>query len=357
MKVIQMLPTLSYGDGVGNDAVAIDAVLKRCGYTTKIYAENIDHRISPHIVSPINDLGYSDENDIILYHLSTGSNLNRAFTKMAARKVVIYHNITPPIFFHGYSPKSESLCACGLKEAEIISPYIDYCLAVSEFNKQDLIRMGYKCPIDILPILIPFDDYKKKPSKKIVSKFNDDYTNIIFVGRLSPNKKQEDIIDTFFYYQKYINSKSRLIFVGSYSGLESYYKRLNEYAKQLNISNIYFTGHIPFDEILAYYTIADLFLCMSEHEGFCIPLVEAMYFKIPIIAFKSTGVTDTLGDGGILLEKKDPFVAACMINKVVTSSDLKNQIARNQEKQLANFSTEHIESKFITYLSNFIGNC
>lgn len=354
MKVIQMLPTLSYGDGVGNDTIAFDKVLKRCGYSTKIYAENIDSRIPSGIVSPVQKLPRLTDRDVILYHLSTGTALNTLLSKLPARKVIIYHNITPPHFFQPYSIRSEQLCACGLKEAGALASYADYCLAVSEFNKQDLRDMGYQCPIDVLPILIPFEDYEKTPDRHVMSRFRDEYTNIIFVGRISPNKKQEDVIAAFYYYQKYINSKSRLIFVGSYSGMETYYKRLMEYVKQLDLKNCIFTGHISFPEILAYYKIADVFLCMSEHEGFCIPLVEAMYFQIPIIAYKSTGVIDTLGAGGILLEKKEPVVTAEMIHKIVTSKELKETILENQKRQIKRFSTETVEKKFMSFLENFI---
>lgn len=354
MKVAQMLPTLSYGDGVGNDAIAIDQLLKRCGYDTKIYAENIDSRISSSIVSPINQLPNLNEDDIIIYHLSTGSELNRRLPYFKARKIIRYHNITPPTFFHGYSTKSENLCARGLKEAEELAPFADYCLADSYFNQLDLIKMGYVCPIDVLPILIPYDSYAQKPSRKIIKKYNDSYTNIIFVGRITPNKKQEDIIESFYYYQKYINSKSRLILVGSYSGMETYYERLKTYANELQIQNCIFTGHISFAEILGYYKIADIFLCMSEHEGFCIPLLEAMLFKIPIIALKSTGVTATLGNGGLLLQDRNPYLVSEAINTVLTTPALKEHILRGQQTQLEKFATSKVESKFIKYLSDFI---
>lgn len=110
---------------------------------------------------------------------------------------------------------------------------------------------------------------------------DDGYTNFIFVGRVAPNKKQEDVIRAFYCYKKYCNPKSRLFIVGSYNGMERYYHRLRRYVGALELDNVVFTGHIPFAQILAYYHLADLFLCMSDHEGFCVPLVEAMYFNLP----------------------------------------------------------------------------
>lgn len=98
---------------------------------------------------------------------------------MHCRKVMVYHNITPPQFFEEYSVKAAQLCQNGLEGASYLADKVDYCLAVSEYNKQDLIRMGYTCPIDVLPILIPFDDYAKTPSQQVIDRYSDGYTNLI----------------------------------------------------------------------------------------------------------------------------------------------------------------------------------
>ena len=156
--------------------------------------------------------------------------------------------------------------------------------------------MGYTCPIDVCPILIPFSDYEKEPDRRVLRRYKGDgKTNLLFVGRIAPNKKQENVIRAFYFYHKYYSPDSRLFLVGSWSGMESYYERLCDYVKALGIAeHVVFTGHIRFDEILAYYHLADVFLCMSEHEGFCVPLVEAMYFHVPIVAYSCAAVPDTL---------------------------------------------------------------
>ncbi len=355
MKIIQFLPTLAFGDAVGNDTRALGKAICEMGFDTHIYAEAVDSRLPK---GTADDLcaGMPDisENDIIIYHLSTGSKLNYSLENYKCRKMMVYHNITPPHFFDGYNMTAMSNAQYGLDGMKHLSDKFDYCTADSDFNRQDLINAGYKCPVDVRPILIPFEDYETKPDSGIIKKFSDGWTNIIFVGRIAPNKKQQDIISSFCYYKKNINPRSRLIFVGSYNGMERYYNRLLDYVKALELDDVIFTGHIKFPEILAYYRIADIFLCMSEHEGFCVPLVEAMYFEVPVIAYKSCAVPYTLGGSGILTDNKNPIEIAMLIDRIVNDKSLRDFIISGQKKRLEDFSYEKIKNIFEKQLKNFI---
>ncbi|SHK68041.1 Glycosyltransferase involved in cell wall bisynthesis [Anaerocolumna jejuensis DSM 15929] len=356
MKVFQILPTLAYGDAVSNDALAINKVFHENHYKTSIYAENIDSRLPKGLVSAYKNIPFDiEENDVIIYHLSTGSKMVHDIPKFKCKKIVIYHNITPPEFFRGYSRGGQQLCQEGLKDAIYLSDKVDYCIADSDFNKQDLINMNYSCPIDVLPILIPLNDYSTTANKDILRRFNTNGTvNIIFTGRIAPNKKQEDIIRAFYYYKNYINSNSRLIFIGSYTGMENYYEQLTQYVSSLNLQDVIFTGHIKFDEIIAYYKVADIFLCMSEHEGFCVPLVEAMYFNIPIIAYDSSAIGFTLGGSGLLIKEKNPIVVAELIHTLMTDKELRNNVIQNQKIRLKDFEYDTIKTKLLQYFQNLV---
>jgi len=344
-KIVQILPTLAYGDAIGNEVLAIKKALLERGYRTEIYAENIDGRLPRGTAKKIDK--YKDSSDnIILYHLSTGTELNNQLLRVKGKLIIRYHNITPPEFFKDYSENSASLCSRGIEGVKKLAKCADYCIAVSVFNKQDLIRLGYTCPIEVIPIILDFSSFEEKPSETIIHKYTEDkYTNIIFTGRVAPNKKHEDLIKSFYLYQKHINPKSRLILVGSYNTYDLYYRKLSSYIDALKLTeNVIFTGHVSFNEILAYYKIADLFLCLSEHEGFCVPLVESMYFRVPIIAYSSTAVGETLGDGGVLLSDKDPRVVAEAMNLVLTNHELKEKIIRNQEERIQYFTDKrHLE--------------
>lgn len=286
MRIVQMLPSLAYGDAIGNDTVALKKSLEEQGYDTAIYAKYIDGRLPEGTAQEVSKMPHMNKDDIVLYHMSTGSELNEMFGDMKCKKVMIYHNITPPEMLEPYNKAAAADCREGYEELAKLADKVDYCIADSEYNKQDLIKAGYKCKIDVLPILIAFSDYDKKPDAPLYGKYNDGVTNIIFTGRIASNKCQQDVIHAFGLYQKYYNSNSRLILVGNEGGYETYKLKMQKYAQLNCIKNVIFTGHIRFAEILACYKAADLFLCMSEHEGFCVPLVEAMYFKIPVIGIQ-----------------------------------------------------------------------
>ncbi len=358
MKIVQVLTSFAFGDAIGNDVCALDTALKSMGYQTEIYAEYIDKRIKKEHVFLINRLIKLEKEDIIIYHLSTGTELNYKVAQSKARLLIYYHNITPPEFFHEYNLRTEESCRQGLEAAEYLAKKAEYCWSVSEFNKKDLLTMGYQQKIDILPILIPFDDYKKQPNREIIRKYGEDgVVNLLFTGRVAPNKKHEDIIRAFYYYKKYKNPKSRLFLIGGFDKKDRYFQKLQQYIEKLGLGaeDVIFPGHIKFDEILAYYHIADVFLCMSEHEGFCVPLVEAMYFGIPILAYASTAIPDTLGKGGLLLDKKDPIYAAEIIHRLVIDKELVFYLREEQKKRLEDFSYKRIYLLLKEYITEFVG--
>ena len=200
MKILQIMPTVSFGDAVSNDARAISRLLTDKGYKNAIYAENIDPRIKDPFVKSISKLPSIKNEDIIIFNHSTGTKLCYELPKLAGRKMMIYHNITPPHYFSSYNQISAELTKSGYDGTRFLADKIDYIMGISSYNVSDLREMGYTCPSCVRPILIPFEDYKKTPDKDVLAKYSDDgYVNIVFVGRIVPNKKQEDLIESFAY--------------------------------------------------------------------------------------------------------------------------------------------------------------
>ena len=354
MRVVQLLPTLSFGDAIGNDTIALKGVISEMGYSTDIYAENIDKRLPEGIAKKADKLRDLKKDDVLIYHKSTGTDLTFKIDNYKCRKIMVYHNITPPDFFRPYSIEATQLTEHGYKGVEYLRDKVDYVLAVSAYNRSELVKMGYTCPMDIRPILIKFEDYKQTPDEATIKKYSDGKKNLVFVGRIAPNKKQENVIRAFYCYKK-LNPDSRLILVGSSTGMENYYERLVKYANALGIGDdVIFPGHIKFSEILAYYRLADAFVCMSEHEGFCVPLVEAMFFDTPIIAYDTSAISDTLGGSGVLLDNNDPVFAAAVIDRVLTDEKFRESIIAGQRRRLEDFSYERIKATFERELTDFI---
>lgn len=355
MKIIQLLPAIAYGDAIGNDTVAIKHALEKAGYKTEIRAEHIDNRLLKEVEKGIPAVDEVDAGNILIYHLSTGSELNYKIAEYPCKKILIYHNITPANYFYGYNHKAWWTTLQGERSLHYLADKVDYILADSSYNRKSLKETQFECKIDVLPILIPFSDYEKEPDTQIIERYgNDDYINILFIGRIAPNKKQEDIIKAFYLYQRKYNRKTRLFLVGRFEKYDTYYQKLEDYVRMLGAENVIFTGSIKFSEILAYYRVADLFLCMSEHEGFCVPLVEAMYFNIPIIAYNSSAIAETLGDAGILLNKKKPLETAALMNYLITHIELQEDLKKNQRRQLQKFDHDKVEHQLLKYIEEFI---
>lgn len=355
MKVLQLLPTLAMGDAIGNDVRALEKVLRDMGVQTGIYAEVIDGRLPEGTAYPVEKMPRLSGEDVILYHMSTGSELNFSLEKYPCRKMMIFHNITPPRFFKEYNEDAMQSAEYGMRGLCHLADKVDACMADSSYNAEVLRELNYQCTISVRPILIPFSDYAKAPDPSIMEHYQDDgYTNFIFVGRVAPNKKQEDVIRAFYCYKKYCNPKSRLFLVGSYNGMERYYHRLRRFVGALELDNIVFTGHIPFNQILAYYHLADLFLCMSDHEGFCVPLVEAMYFGVPVLAYDSSAISDTLGGSGILLPTNDPMEAALAADRVLRDPDLRREVVAEQRRRQQEFAYQEIRKTFEEQLRTFL---
>jgi len=356
MKIVQLLATMAFGDAVSNDAAAIDRMLSEMGYKTAIYASNIDPRLPKGAASSWKKMKELHDDDLLIFHGSTGDPVNQKIPTFGGRKMMRYHNITPSVFFRGYSQEAEKLTRVGRRQIQELAGKINYCVAVSDYNRNDLRKMGYECPIDVCPILIPFEDYEKEPDRKVLGKYQGDgWTNLLFVGRIAPNKKQEDVIRAFYYYHRDYNPKSRLILVGNDTGMENYRYQLENYAQALGLNDlVIFPGHISFAAILAYYRLADVFVCMSEHEGFGVPLVEAMYFDLPIVAFASSAIPETLGKGGLLLDSKDPQVAAAAINRIVWDQTLREALHEEQQKKLQDYKCENVKKQLMHCLEKMI---
>jgi len=360
MKIVQVLNTFTKGDAIGNYALAVRELLRSAGYDSEIFTESFYVDTEDTGVKQIFTLPELQEDDILIYHLSITVRLFLDLRETCCKKIAIYHNITPYEYFADCSNFSFTLSRDGLLDVKCLANTFDYCIAVSTYNKESLLGFNYKCPIDVLPIIIPFGDYEQEPSKALIEKYGDGKhgdggTNIIFVGRVVPNKKQEDAIAAFSCYKKYYDPGARLFIVGSSLNMDAYKSRLDNYIDANNIKDVIFTGKIPFDELLAYYHIADVFLCMSEHEGFCVPLLEAMFFDVPVIAYASTAVPETLGGAGVLLYEKNPLQTAGFIDKLVSDKKLRDDVIAGQRQRLKDYSYDTLSKRFLKLIQDFQG--
>ena len=359
VKIVQFTPGLWYGDAVSNVMIALYEYLVSKGYDATIYAGEIDSKLKNDRYKTCNQLPELLPDDIFICHISIESGLmERILRKIQCRRIMFYHNITPGIYFEKYIPGLAKLCEGGRKQLRKLKGLFECCLTVSEYNRQDLRKEGYTCPIGVLPILIPFAEYKQPPDETVLELYRDDgVTNILFTGRVAPQKKHEDIIAAFAYYHNHFNPRSRLFIVGSADEGNRYYVWLRDLVKEKGLDeSVLFTGHVPFSQLLAYYRLADVFLCMSEHEGFGVPLVEAMLFSVPVVAYRAAAVPETVGDAGIIVDTKEPAAVAHAINRVVSDLTLRKTLQYLMRRRLEEFSYEKTAAKFDRYLNAVLEN-
>ena len=332
-RVHQRLAALSYGDAISNEALAIQRHLRAAGFESDIFAEGVHPRMS-RLARPLWQYAQvSSPETVCLFHFSIGSAAARLAYHAPDRLVSIYHNITPAHWFLGFHPHLAGLCHHGRRELAAFAPRTELALGDSEFNRRELEAAGY-AKTGVLPIVLDLDLYRRPPSPVVRHLFTDDRTNVLFVGRIIPNKKIDDLVRVFTVYQRSFQPRSRLLLVGDYRGHERYYDRLRQMVRALGVQEVVFTGHVDDDELLAYYAAADVFLCLSEHEGFCVPLLEAMAMDVPVIAYDAGAVAETLQGGGILLRGKPAGETAALVDRLAADPALRASVLGGQRRAL-----------------------
>ena len=317
----QVLATLGYGDAIGHEVLGIQRVLRGAGYDSEIFVETADHRLESLTRDYRELIDASHPDNLLLHHFSLGSRASRTAFALPERMALIYHNITPPEYFVGVHRTLARQCFRGRRELKAYATRCDMALGDSEFNRQDLETLGFP-RTGVLPVVPGFSHLDRPSNRLVADEFDDDWTNILFVGRVIANKKIEDLIRFFHVYHTTFNPRSRLLIVGSHSGFERYLASLHQLKSTLGLGHVHFVGHVSDEELVAFYEIADLFLCASEHEGFCVPLVESFYMDVPVLAYAATAVPSTMDGGGVLYEDKNPLHVAHLMDTILTDQPL-----------------------------------
>lgn len=349
MKITQLLPSVHAGDAVGDSAYEIHKALRARGVESHILGVHIDANLKARAIDFKHFAEYDAPDAIHLYHFAVPSPITYAFKEAKGRKVLIYHNITPPHFFERFSEELVTITTAGRHEIQLLADSTDLGLADSEFNRLELAQYGFQ-HTGVLPILLDFAKYALPPDAHILKQYDDAKANILFVGRITPNKKQEDVIKAFAVYQRFVNPASRLLLVGKYAEKEAYVQFLRELMAELAVEGVYFAGHVTQQELNAFYQVSDVLLSLSEHEGFFVPAVESFYFGLPVLAYNCTAVPYTLGKAGMLINTKNYAEIAEMIQLVVENQPLREAIIRGQTARLAHFQPEKVLATLFHYL-------
>lgn len=316
-RVDQILPSFGSYDAIGTETKIIQQAIREKGIQSDIYTEQgIDSRYC----KPMTEFfkRKSSSKDILIHHFSIGSLVPYYLMNFRGRVITRYHNITPPHFFKYDSNRfSRCRCAQGRNQFSTVRQFSPVCWAASSYNLEEMKHLNFEST-SVLPVLRDYNQlFQKEPCSKIIGNLKKSTKKtILFVGRVIPNKAHHDLFFLLKQYLTYVDKNIRLICIGA---VDSHYgkKLLKNLAHSLDISVLFdssglntadvtFTGPVSDAELVSYYRESDAFVCLSDHEGFCVPLVEAMNFGLPVLAHPSAAVPETLGNAGILSDKTDP---------------------------------------------------
>lgn len=347
----QLVAGYSNGDAISNEARTLRSWFRNWGFRSEIYCESA--RILPELRKDARDLSLflqeSGPDDVVMLHLSIGSDVNDLFPKTAAKKVLRYHNVTPDRFFRAVDEHLAHLLARGRTQMAALRGVADLNLAASAFNAAELLEAGYQ-EAHVLPLALELRRLEAAPDPEVLAKYRDGKLNVLFVGRCAPNKRIEDLLYAHYYLQKFHRPDSRLIHVGSFAGTEPYLAMLQSVKRDLKLEHVDFVGSVPESHLCAYYQVADVFCCMSEHEGFGIPLLEAMQARIPVMAYASAAVPETMDGAGLLFHEKVFDELAAWTVRVAEPGPLREQILHQQEKRLQRYEDQHIEEQLKRFM-------
>ncbi|MBU0676485.1 MAG: glycosyltransferase family 4 protein [Verrucomicrobia bacterium] len=348
----QFVAGFSHGDAISNEAIVMRDIFRKWGYESGIFSEA--KRILPELRPISADVSafkaVCKPEDVVLLHLSIGSPVNDVFAELPCRKAILYHNITPPEFFLGVQEQIANNLRKGREQAARLAGSAEVVMADSGFNGRELEQFGYH-NVKVLPLVLDIRKLRDKANRKTLRKYRDGLVNIVFVGRCVPNKRIEDCLSAFYYFQKFVEPSSRFIHVGSYAGTEQYHALLFTYLRELQLENVDLLGAVRQDELNAVYQAADVFLCMSEHEGFCIPVIEAMVNKVPVLAYDCAAVPETLDGAGILFSEKRFDLIAEMIGQLVRDQSFRRNVIAGQDARISRYEQRDLEGELREHLA------
>ena len=327
----QFLPNLSFGDAISNYAIWIRDEIRRRGWKSEIYVRYVDPKVAHEcsIFSP----DALQATDAAIYHHSVGTEITPHLAEFAGAKCLIYHNITPAEFFEPFRPDYAPALRRGREQLAELAAHFEMSFGVSEYNAEELRAVGFENP-GVLPIAVDPQKWNFAPDATLMAALQDGKTNILFVGRVAPNKKQDDLVQAFAEYLRF-DPTARLILVGKPEDQDPYAAHVQSVIDALDLQDSVVTpGSITDAQLAACYRTADLFWSMSEHEGFCVPLIEAMWFDVPVFAYRSSAVPETLGAGGLLFNSKnDQLELAAAAHLLVESESLRASVIDQQRRR------------------------
>jgi len=353
----QFVPTFEHG-AVGGHMLELQRLLREVGEAdSQIFAEHVAPSMAG-LARPYRDYARSVPGrraDVLLYQMAIGSVVADFLESRRERLVVNHHSLTPAEFFQSWEPIATHGVRWGRAQLDALADRVELGIAVSAFDRVELVEAGYRRTV-VAPVMVDLEAFDRELDAGALATLQrakeGGGVDWLFVGRVVPNKCQHDVVKAFATYRKLYDPKARLHLVGA-SSSHSYWTALGRYVAALGLSDaVEITGGVSAGVLAAQFRAADVFVCLSEHEGFCVPLLEAMHHQLPIVAFDAAAVPETLANAGVLLVDKSPPTVAAAVNRVLVDEPLRDALAAAAALRLADFTLERSRARWVDVLES-----
>jgi glycosyltransferase involved in cell wall biosynthesis len=352
MRIDQWVPALHRGDAIGDSARLMRDAFRSWGHAADVYALEVDADLAGD-GRRFAEWQPGGPGDVVILHFALPSPLTAAFAEQRGPRVLLHHNITPPEYFEGWDDELARICRIGREELGRLAPICELGLADSEFNRLELEALG-ATRTGVLPICLDFARYREPASPVLQRLLEDGRSNLLSVGRLVPNKRPEDLIRLASYWKRFIAQDVRVVLVGKLPRRRAYFDALQALAYEEGFApaECLFLGHVRHDELLACYRAARVFVSMSEHEGFGVPLVEAMLMHVPVLAYSATAVPHTLGGAGVQFREKRLAEVAETAHALASDAARRAAVLAGQDRRVEAFAPERVLGSLRAYLDS-----
>ncbi|HUY29571.1 MAG TPA: glycosyltransferase [Acidimicrobiales bacterium] len=348
-RIDQVIPAIVEHDAVSNHTFEAQRLLREMGFASEIYARIIGPGCGGRVL-PIDELPESSGRDHwLLYQSSIGSPAAEAFAAHRGTKLLDYHNITPARLVERWLPPLGDEARLGRAQLARLAPLVAYALADSAFNAAELGEAGY-ARRRVVPVLVDRGNIETAPATDVLARLEQAKAgggaDWLFVGQVAPHKAQHDLVKAFACYRLAYDPVARLHIVGREMG-SAYIGALRRFVDDLGLgSAVELTGSVPTAALAAHFASADVFVCLSDHEGFCAPVVEAMHRGVPVVAFAAAALPETVGEGGVLLPQKAPTFVAAAVHEVLASAARREALVAAGARQAARFTLDAARAAF-----------
>jgi L-malate glycosyltransferase len=356
VRVDQVIPSLASRDAIGVHTVAITEALRQVGIESDIFYGECTRDLADR-ARPMSSLGRPTKGRWLLYQASIGSPVFDIFAGRTEPKLLNYHNITPAVLLDGWEPAVGHEVSLGRAQVTRVAAECRLAIADSAFNEDELIDVGFKHTA-VAPLLIDMTTAAQPDavvSRRLMAAKADGGPDFAFVGKVSPHKAQHDLVKMLAVYRRLYNDRARLHLIGTPLG-KTYGPALSAFIAELGLSDaVSITGSVTPEELESYYRSAEVFVCASEHEGFCVPLVEAMGHGLPIVAYANSAIPETVADAGLLLSSKEPLLFAASVHRVVEDTRLRQQFIEAGRRRAESFSLTNARHRFVDLVVEAVG--